>query len=49
MLRTIIIIVLLIVFAAPLLSKAKDYWDAKSAQIKVLGDAAKKAIDYSDE
>ncbi len=47
MLRTIIFILILIFFAVPLLTKGKDFWDEKVKQVKVLGEAAKKAVKYS--
>ena len=46
MIRKIIFIIVLIAFAAPLLSKAKDYWDEKKSQLRTLGQAAEKAIRY---
>lgn len=47
MLRTIIFILILIFFAIPLLTKGKDFWDEKVKQAKVLGETAKKAVNYS--
>ncbi len=46
MLRTILLIILIITFGIPLLNKAKDYWDNKKGQLKVIEDTAKKAIRY---
>lgn len=48
MLRIILLIILIIAFGIPLLNKAKDYWDDKSAKFKVIEETAKKAIRYND-
>jgi hypothetical protein len=47
MLRIIFLILIVIFFAIPLLTKGKDFWDEKVKQAKVLGESAKKAVKYS--
>ncbi len=38
---------MVVTFIVPLVSKGKDYWDHKKAQVKMLGETAKKAIRYN--
>lgn len=47
MLRAILIIILIITFGIPILSKVKEYWDDKKGHLKIIEDTAKKAIRYS--
>jgi hypothetical protein len=48
MIRIILLVILIITFGIPLLNKAKDFWDEKSAKLKVIEQATKKAIRYND-